>query len=299
MSLASLSVMYGHLEGPGGGFARDPTGHLSIEAGIFYQHGLEVSWHHVQGTEERYRRLLDGSGQISLVVGRASLKHFLSSKNTRILGCAMNSCPYYLVARPAIADLAQFKNATVACREEPARNAPIAQTFERLAGLRLGKDLLLELAQGDQDAFSLLMDGKADGALLPRPFAFLAEERGFRRIAGWPDIVDDPLPITVETSAKLWQERASDLEKFLAAHREGIRYFKSHRDQALRILTERFGHTASMAKKISDDYIVCMDESLQVDFAQFQKLLSQVAPGSSTTARAIASEWMIPGAMKE
>jgi chromate transport protein ChrA len=42
-----------------------------------------------------------------------------------------------------------------------------------------------------------------------------------------------------------------------------------------------------------------MDESLQVDFAQFEKLLSQVTPGPSATARAIASEWMIPGAMKE
>jgi hypothetical protein len=49
--------MYGHLEGAGGNFARDPTGHLSIEAGIF-----EKAWpagfvESRSSTEERYRRL--------------------------------------------------------------------------------------------------------------------------------------------------------------------------------------------------------------------------------------------------
>ena len=55
MELVNLTVMYGHLEGTEGKFARDPSGYLSIEAGIFRKHGLEVSWRHVQGTEARYQ----------------------------------------------------------------------------------------------------------------------------------------------------------------------------------------------------------------------------------------------------
>ena len=79
MSLVQLDVVYGQLEGTEGRFSRDPSGYLSIEAGIFQKSGLEVSWAHVQGTEERYRRLENGTAQISLVVGRASLQHFLDS----------------------------------------------------------------------------------------------------------------------------------------------------------------------------------------------------------------------------
>src|SRR5258708_15458153 len=122
MSLVNLNVMYGHLEGAGGDFARDPTGYLSIEAGIFERHGLSVSWNHVQGTEERYRRLENGSAQISLVVGRASLQHFLASRTTRIRGCAMNSCPYYLMAGPRNTKLDDRMNKTVTCCEEPPPN---------------------------------------------------------------------------------------------------------------------------------------------------------------------------------
>lgn len=297
MTLVKLNVMYGHLEGAGGDFARDPTGHLSIEAGIFEKHGLDVSWNHVQGTEERYRRLEDGSAQISLVVGRASLQHFLTSRTTRILGCVMNSCPYYLIAAPGITTLADLKNKVIACREGPSRNTPVAETFEKLAGLRAGQDVSLQLPQGDQDAFNLLVDGKVDGAFLPRPFGFIAEERGFHRVSEWPEVVDDPLPITIETTERLSREMANDFRPFLTAHREGIRHFKNHRDDAMRILTKRFGHSESLARKTLSDYIVCMDESLKVDFTQFTRLLSQVAPDRTGDASRIASEWIVAGAV--
>ena len=298
MSTTQLTIMYGHLEGAGGDFARDPTGHLSIAAGIFPKHGLDVSWNHVQGTEERYRRLGDGTGQISLVVGRASLQHFLTSRTTKILGCAMNSCPYYLMVVPAITKLKDLKGKIVACREGPSRDTPIAQTFKDLAGLEVGADLLLQLPNGDQDAFNLLIDGKVHAAFLPRPFGFIAEERGFKRITDWPDVVDDPLPITIETTESLLRERGKDFTTFLAAHREGIGYFKTHRDDAIRLLTKRFGHSESLAAKTCDEYIVCMDEQLTVDFLQFERLLSQVASNAPGGARKVAAEWIVPGALR-
>jgi hypothetical protein len=35
-----------------------------------------------------------------------------------------------------------------------------------------------------------------------------------------------------------------------------------------------------------------------VDFRDFEKLLSQIAPETSERARQIAAEWIVPGAMK-
>lgn len=299
MSLSKLSVMYGHLEGAGKDFARDPTGYLSIEAGIFRKHGLEVSWQHVQGTEERYRRLEDGRAQLSLLVGRASLPHFLKTQSTRILGAAMNSCPYYLIGAPNVNRIADLNGKIVACREGPSRGAPIAETFFNLAKLRVGSDLELRLPNGDQDAFNLLADGKVQAALMPRPFGFIAEEKGFRHLSEWPEVVDDPLPITIETTTKLLAERHKDFTAFLTAHSEGIGYFKSHRAEALEVLIRQFGHAATLAQKTFDEYIVCMDESLKVDFRRFELLLSQVEPGRIGDTRTVASEWITPGALRE
>jgi len=299
MSLNQLNVMYGHLEGNAGAFARDPSGYLSIEAGIFRKHGLEVSWNHVQGTEERYGRLEDGRAHISLVVGRASLQHFLASKTTKILGCAMNSCSYFLMAEPSVSKLEDFKGKIVACREGPSRNTPIAETLNKLAGLQVERDLALQLPSSDQEVYGLLVDGKVNGALLPRAFGFWAEERGFKRIDAWPEVVDDPLPITIETTEKLWRERGAELETFLQAHREGVRYFKANRDAAIKILNDRFGHSPAFAAKVFDDYVVCMDETLKVNFKQLELLVSQVAPQTPGGARQIAAQWIVPGALKE
>jgi ABC-type nitrate/sulfonate/bicarbonate transport system substrate-binding protein len=299
MSLVQLNIMYGHLEGTAGKFARDPSGHLSLEAGIYQKHGLGVSWNHVQGTEERYRRLEDGSAQISFVVGRASLQHFLDSAATRILGCAMNSCPYYLVASPEVRELGGLKGKTIVCREGPARNAPIAGTFRERAQLNIGEDLMLQLPNSDVEAFNLLISGKVSAALLPRPYGFWAEEKGFKRISDWPDVVDDPLPISIETTATLLRDREKDFSTFLQAHRDGIHHMKAHRAETLRMLGARFGHSPSFATKTFDDYLICMDEKLTVDFKHLEKLLSQVAPDTPGGARQVASEWIVPGGLKE
>jgi ABC-type nitrate/sulfonate/bicarbonate transport system substrate-binding protein len=299
MSLTQLNVMYGHLEGNAGAFARDPSGYLSIEAGIFRKHGLEVSWNHVQGTEERYSRLASGSAQISLVVGRASLQHFLASRTTKILGCAMNSCSYYLMVEPSVNELEDLKGKIVACREGPSRHAPIAEALRKLARLEIGRDVTLQLPASDQETYGVLINGKVQAALLPRAFGFWAEDRGFKRITNWPEIVDDPLPITIETTEKLWRERGRDFETFLTAHREGIRHLKANRDAAIKILGEKFGHSSAFAAKTFDDYLVCLDDSLKVDFKQLELLLSQVAPETPGGARKVAADWIVPGALRD
>lgn len=298
MSLARLTIMYGELEGTNGKFARDPSGYLSIEAGIFLKYGLEVSWEHVQGTEERYRRLENGEAQISLVVGRASLQHFLGSRTTRILGCAMNSCPYYLLADSTAKELGDLKEKSVACREGPARGAPFAQVFQERAGLKLGVDLTLRLPDSDQEAFNLLINGKVQAALLPRPYGLIAEERGLKRINDWPDVVDDPLPITIETTKRVLGDRGKDLSVFLEAHREGIRYLRAHRAATVRMLEKQFGHSPWLAAKTYDNYLGYLDEQLTVDFRHLERLVGQVAPDTPGGARYVAAEWIVPGALR-
>jgi len=298
MSFPQIKVMFGKLEGTGGKFARDPSGYLSIEAGIFRKHGLEVSWEHVQGTEERYRRLGIGEAHISMVVGRAALAHYLASRRTRILGCAMNRCPYFLVLGAGIHGLHRLQGKTVACREAPGRNAPLVETFQARAELRLGENLTLQLLESDRRAFELLSTNQVQAALLPPPYAFLAEERGCTRVEGWPEVVDDPLPITIETSDAFAQEMKDDFTAFLQAHGEGVRYLKTHHEETVRLLKSQFGHSAVLATKTFNDYLNWMDDRLTVDAAQLEKLLTQVAPHDREPVEHVASEWVVPGALR-
>jgi ABC-type nitrate/sulfonate/bicarbonate transport system substrate-binding protein len=298
MSLAPFTAMYGKLEGAGGKFARDVTGYIGIEAGIYAKWGLDLSWQHVQGTEERYRRLETGAADVSFVVGRAALKHFLESKTTRLIGSSMNSCPYHLIVSPAVTRLSDLKGKTIACREEPARIAPLSQVFEQKAGLRLGEDMTLNFCAGDQDAFDLLIASEVQAALLPRQYGFLAEEKGFRRMNGWPDVVDDPLPVAIETTEKILRDRSGELAAFISAHAESVRHLKTNRDQTVRLLGDKFGHSPPLAGKTFDEYLILLDDRMTIDLAPLQSLLDQISPDYSGGARQLAAEWIMPGALR-
>ncbi|MGH7843823.1 MAG: ABC transporter substrate-binding protein [Candidatus Binatia bacterium] len=296
MSLSKLVVMYGHIDGARGKFPRDPSGHLAAAASILQKNGLEVSWQHVQGTEERYRKLEDGSAQISFVVGRAALQHFLSFKKTRILGSSMNSCPYYLVSDRANAAIDHLKGKELACLKGVARIAPLTRCF-REKGLSEG-DVRLKLANSDQDALDLLIRGEVQAALVPRPYGLLAAEKGFSKISDWPDLVDDPLPVMIETTEALLREREKDFAAFVTAHREGIRYLKLNRAETIHMLGERFAHSAALAGAAYDEYLVWLEDRLTIDFRKLQQLVTQVAPALAGSARQVASEWMVPGVLR-
>lgn len=298
MSTESLRVLYGKLEGAGGIFARDPSGYLGIEAGIYEKHGLEVSWEHVQGTEERYRRLEAGEADISFLVGRASLQHFLETGNTRIIGSSMNRCPYVFVTGAAVRELQDLKGSSIACRESIARLAPLEDTLMELGGLEIGGDVKLELLPGDQHAYEAVVGGKSAAALLPRPFSFLCEEKGFRRLEAWPEVADDPLPITIETLDQSLREREAAMRAFIEGHREAVGYLKSHRPESLRMLEEHFGYGPSLAARTYDDYLVWLDESMTVDPVQLEKLMSQVVPDHTATPAEVASRWIAPWALR-
>jgi len=210
----------------------------------------------------------------------------------------MNSCPYLLLADPAIKEIKDLKNQIVVCREGPARGVPFRSVFQELGGITMGDDFQLKLVNSDQEAFHTLLDKKVAAAIVPRPYGFVAEDKGFHRMVEWSDMVDDPLPITIETTQKLFGERQNDFSAFLAAHREGIFYAKANREKVVQLLIEKFAHYRSLAERTFDDYLGYMDETLTVDVKQLAKLLAQVAPNSTSNARQVAAEWLIPGALR-
>jgi ABC-type nitrate/sulfonate/bicarbonate transport system substrate-binding protein len=291
--VARLEVVFGKMEGTEGRFTRDPSGFLFMEAGIFRKHGLEVAYRHLQGTEDRYEEVKSGKANLSLVVGRNALKHFLDAGITRVIGCSINSCPYRLVVQSGLRSVAELRGKALACRENIARSSPLSEAFQQHGHLQLGADLTLEMVPTDKDALAMLCRGAVQSALLTQEHAIAAQERGFERLDGWPGVADDPLPLLFETTEAQCREKRRELGTFLAAYREGIGYLKTHRDETMRMLQTSFGQSAQMAARAYDDFHMCLNDSLKVDMKQLQKLVADVAPQAAGGAQNIASKWIV------
>jgi hypothetical protein len=73
---------------------------------------------------------------------------------------------------------------------------------------------------------------------------------------------------------------------------------RSHRDDTLSLLQTRFGHSPELAAKTFDEYLICMDDRLTVDFKHLENLVGQIAPSVPGGAKQIAAEWIVPGALR-
>ena len=151
----------------------------------------------------------------------------------------------------------KFLSLNVVCREGPARGVPFRWQFQQLGGITIGYDFQINLVPSDQEASHTLLKKKAAAAIVPRPYGFVAEDKGFHRMLEWNDMVDDPLPITIETT----------------------------------MLIDKFGHYRSLAERTFNDYLCYMDESLQIDMLHMGKLVAQVSTDNAANARQIVSEW--------
>ncbi len=296
MELTRLRVLYGVLGEGDEMVARDPTGYLAIERGIYRRRGLELSWDHVQGTDERNQALAAGEADLSLVIGRASLQHFLRTGATRLIGSCMNSSPYLLMAAPEARALGDLRGKALACRGIIAETAPLAETLRDRAGLELGADVRLEPVDTDQHALDRLTAGSAVAALLPRPFDFVARERGFLPVSDWPEVAADPFPISIETMASTLRDKGNALRTFLVSHREAIRYLQGHRSETLAMLDRVFGYAPDLAAVLYDDYLVLLDPRMTVDLPQVDRLLRLTAPDAGVGVADLASRWLAPGA---
>lgn len=296
MEVTRLRVLYGVLGEGDEMVARDPTGYLAIERGIYRRRGLELSWDHVQGTEERNQALAAGEADLSLVIGRASLQHFLRTGATRLIGSCMNRSPYLLMAAPGIDAASGLRGKTLACRRIIAETAPLAGTLLDRAGLELDADVRLEPVDTDQHALDRLTAGSADAALLPRPFDFVARERGFLPVSDWPEVAGDPLPISIETMASTLRDKGNALRTFLVSHREAIRYLQGHRSETLAMLERVFGYAPDLASVLYDGYLVLLDSRMTVDLPQVDRLLRLTAPDAGVGVTDLASRWLAPGA---
>ena len=296
MQLTRLRVLYGVLGEGGEKVARDPTGYLGIERGIYRRRGLELSWDHVQGTDERNQALASGEADLSLVIGRASLQHFLRTGATRLIGSCMNNSPYLLMAAPGIDAIAGLRGKALACRRVIVETAPLAGTLRERGGLEPGADVRLEAVDTDQHALDRLTAGYAGAALLPRPFDFVARERGFLPVPDWPEVAGDPLPISIETMASTLRDKGNALRTFLVSHQEAIRYLQGHRSETLAMLQRVFGYAPDLAAGLYDDYLGLLDPRLTVDLSQVERLLRLTAPDAPTSLSELASRWLAPGA---
>jgi ABC-type nitrate/sulfonate/bicarbonate transport system substrate-binding protein len=218
--------------------------HVVAESGSWERHDLDVEYDAYISSEDAHKHVADGS--VEFVGGNHVSTYAARTRGDQwlYLGQTVSLLDHRLVVRAdsGIEGVSDLKEKVVAIRgNHPGLNTWL---FLKQHGLDEDRgDVKLERIRGAK-TWEAVRDGNADAALVNPPADLFAERAGLKVIAA------DPLPMvwfTTMSSGRKFVDRNPDIvERFLKGTCQGIAYFKTHRQESIKIIQERYNHEGEL-----------------------------------------------------
>ncbi len=212
--------------------------HVVAESGSWERHDLDIDYDTYISSEDAHKHVADGS--VEFVGGNHVSTYAARTRGDQwlYLGQTVSLLDHRLVVRAdsGIDELSDLKEKVVATRgNHPSLNNWL---FLKQNGLDEDRgDVKLERIRRGT-TWEAVRDGTADAALVNPPADLLAGRAGLKVIPV------NPLPMvwfTTLSSGRNFVDRNPDVvERFLKGTCQGIAYFKTHRQESIKIIQDRY-----------------------------------------------------------
>ncbi|HWH79060.1 MAG TPA: ABC transporter substrate-binding protein [Candidatus Binatus sp.] len=211
---------------------------LAKETGIFAKNGLDVQLVYFRGGTTATMALLSRQTPISQGSGQVIVNAALRGADTVMIAGGLVDTEWWLMTRPDIRTAEQLKGGSVAISPF----GGLAESMSRIALKRLGltpvKDVAFVQVGGLQERVFALESGKVQGAMLPTPYKFIAQKRGFYNLLS----VSLAYQSTgVATTRTFIRESPDIVRKYIKSQVEALHRIKTDRETALKILAKYLG----------------------------------------------------------
>jgi NitT/TauT family transport system substrate-binding protein len=211
---------------------------LAKETGIFAKNGLDVQLVYFRGGTIATMALLARQTPISQGSGQASVNAALRGADTVMVAGGLVDTEWWLLTRPDIKTPEQLKGGTLAISPF----GGLAESMTRIALKRLGliavKDVAFVQVSGLQERLFALETGKVQGAMLPTPYKFVGQKRGYHNLLS----VSLAYQSTgVGTTRTIIRETPDLIRKYVKSQIEAIHRIKTDRETALKVLVKYLG----------------------------------------------------------
>ena len=211
---------------------------LAKETGIFAKNGLDVQLVYFRGGTTATMALLSRQTPISQGSGQVIVNAGLRGADTVMLAGGLVNTEWWLMTRPEIKTAEQLKAGSVAISPF----GGLAESMTRIALKRLGlipvKDIAFVQVGGLQERLFALEAGKVQGAMLPTPYKFMAQKRGFNNLLS---VSVSYQSTGVSTTRTFIRESPDIVRKYVRCQVEAIHRIKTDRETALKILVKYLG----------------------------------------------------------
>ncbi len=211
---------------------------LAKETGIFAKNGLNVQLVYFRGGTTATMALLSRQTPISQGSGQVIVNAALRGADTVMIAGGLVNTEWWLMTRPDIKTAEQLKAGSVAISPF----GGLAESMTRIALKRLGltpvKDIAFVQLGGLQERLFALETGKVQGAMLPTPYKFIGQKRGFHNLVS---VSLSYQSTGVSTTRTFIRESPDIVRKYIKSQVEAIHRIKTDRETALKVIVKYLG----------------------------------------------------------
>lgn len=208
---------------------------LAKDAGILKKHELSVEVVLITTGGTLATQALVGKSLDLLATGATPFLHgYIEGADIKIIGGVNNRFPYTFMARGNITAPAQLKGKVVGIT----RFGSIDELATRMAlsqfGLNPKTDVKIIQAGGSASRLAALEAGSIDASSLVSGYSLLGRKLGLNVLLDLAERDIDYQMTALVVRNDFLKSHGEALRRFMRAYLEGIRYYKTHRDEAIK-----------------------------------------------------------------
>ncbi len=254
------------------------------DSGIFAKNGLDLDLVFISGSTRSIQSLIAGDIAFAGSQGVASVNGRLAGADVAIIDSLTNTLPYYLIGKPDIKSPENLRGKTAAVNI-PGTAADFAL---RLALQRVGmsyNEIKAVTVMGAGARIAAVMGGQVDFTVGPEAEKIRGEQGGLGVILDMAALnIPFQLTCTV-TTRKLIKQNPGMVRAMVKAMAETVHYYKTHKEQVLRIMGKyTHGQSREFLEKSYDGYRNLLVEDTYPSLEGLKNIL-QILASSNPKAR--------------
>lgn len=211
---------------------------VAKDAGIFAQNGLDIELLMIQSSPILAAAMLSGNVPVAVMGGAAAVASNLSGSDLVLIGSLRKiSSLAFLVSAKEISKPEQLRGKILGIDRYGGAGDFILRLVLGKLGLNPDKDVIIRQVGQSPVRLTALQTGAIHGTILSAEDKVAADRLGLPVLVDVRKLGVEVLGADIVTTRSMIKSEETTLRKFMKSIVEGMRYYKTHKAEALRIIS--------------------------------------------------------------
>jgi ABC-type nitrate/sulfonate/bicarbonate transport system substrate-binding protein len=215
---------------------------IAKETGLFMKHGLDAEVVLLTGSPRLVQSLIAGDFDYGLAGATAIMRARMSGADPVILAATTNYSTQAVLVHPrsGVQRMTDLQGKTVGVAQYGSESETFLQIALGKTGMR-SDDVQVLQTGGHPQTLAALVSGNLEAGVLGSSMVLAAENAGAVRLADGLGLRVLSPGGTMATTRRLIERDRDSVQRYMRAYVEGIQYFKTNREDTIRILQQYMG----------------------------------------------------------